>query len=186
MFVRDFIHVARPFQTIAPQFLRDPGWLRPIIDDAVCEAATVARALAGSPEQTADQTGNRTGDPTGDSAGNPARDGASSTVLDRGAVRTRTRGLVVPISWSNRVDLSWFPPISGDLEIAPIGLSRSELVLSASYQSPEVLEPPADRPLIEPTSQSALVHRVVETGVRAFLQNLAVALETGPAEIPRP
>lgn len=175
MFVRDFIHVARPFQSVAPSFLRDPRWLGPIVDEAVCEAARVSRALVGSP------------DPTNDAGA--SIEAAPGVRLDRGAVRSRVRGLVVPIFWENDVERTWFPAISGDLEIAPIGLSASELVLSASYRSPEALNRPADGPLADepfddPVPESAaadpaLVHRVVETGVRAFLQSLAVTLEAG-------
>ncbi|MFO7590572.1 MAG: hypothetical protein R6X23_06705 [Acidimicrobiia bacterium] len=170
MFVRDFIHVARPFQSVAPWFLRDPRWLGPIVDEAVCEAARVSRALVGAP------------DPTNDAGA--SIEAAPGVRLDRGAVRSRVRGLVVPIFWENDVECTWFPAISGDLEIAPIGLSASDLVLSASYRSPEALNRPADAPFDDPVPESAtadpaLVHRVVETGVRAFLQNLAVALEAG-------
>ena len=172
MFVRDFIHVAQPFQTIAPRFLCDPGWLRPIVDKAVDEAARVSRALAGSPEEV------------GDAIAHTAT--APEVQLDRGAVRSRARGLVVPITWSNVMEHIWFPPISGDLEIAPIGPSRSELVLSASYQSPKALDPPREQALVEPAAaHPAVVHRVVEAGVRAFLQNLAITLETEHAESPR-
>ncbi len=177
MFVRDFVHVARPFQSVAPRFLRDPQWLRPIVDEAVGEAAAVAHALAGGTDRRLDRP-----------AGSPedrAGDGFGSTRFDRGAVRSRARGLVVPIFWSNLVDVTWFPPISGDLEITPIGLSRSELVLNASYQPADALL--VDTPAAEPTSSDAVrVHRVVETGVRAFLQGLAVTLETEhPGDAPR-
>jgi len=175
MFVRDFIHVARPFQSVAPRFLRDPRWLGPIVDEAVGEAARVSRALVGSPDF--------------------AEDADASVVsplgvhLDRGAVRSRARGLVVPISWEDPVEHPWFPPISGDLEIAPIGLGASELVLSANYRSTETLVLLGDDrihgPAPEPsTAHPALVHRVVETGVRAFLQNLAAELETEPTGDP--
>jgi len=179
MFVRDFILVARPFQSVAPRFLRDPRWLRPIVDDAVDEAARVSNALAGSPV------------PSGDLRGNVAieLERAQTVRLDRGAVRPRARGLVVPIAWSHAVDLSWFPPISGDLEIAPIGLSRSQLVLNATYQGPDQVDDitgPTARTGAAAPIDSVLVHRVVETGVRAFLQNLAAALEADQPEGPSP
>lgn len=176
MFVRDFILVAQPFQSIAPHFLRDPRWLRPIVDEAVGEAARVSSALAGSPVPAGDLWGDVTIELGGDLAGEQI------VRLDRGAVRTRARGLVVPIAWSHAVDLSWFPPISGDLEIAPIGLRRSELVLNATYQGPEHLDeigpPPGARPGDATPVDSVVVHRVVETGVRAFLQHLALTLES--------
>lgn len=171
MFVRDFILVARPFQSIAPRFLRDPRWLHPIVDDALSEAARVSSALAGSPAPSEELLGEVAVD----------IDLEQAVRFDRGAVRPRARGLVVPIAWSHAVDLSWFPSISGDLEIAPIGLSQSELVLNATYQGPDqpddtiaATQRPGDATLVD----SALVHRVVETGVRAFLQNLALTLET--------
>lgn len=175
MFVRDFIHVARPFQSVAPRFLRDPRWLDPIVDEAVDEAARVSRALVGSPELAHEASA--------------CGEAAPGVHLDRGAVRSRTRGLVVPISWEHPVEDAWFPPINGDLEIAPIGLSASELVLSASYRSTETLallgDDPVDGLVAESsTAHLALVHRVVETGVRSFLQNLAVVLEAGDADGP--
>ena len=161
MFVRDFVHVARPFQRVAPRFLRDPHWLRPLVDDAVHQAAAVARALegvcAGIPHESELVIG--------------APVPASDMQLDRGVVRSRARGLVVPIALSHMVDATWFPAITGDLEIAPIGPSRSELVLNARYQTPEMPDAPSQQ----------VVHRVVETGVRTFLQRLAAALEDEPA-----
>lgn len=168
MFVRDFVHVARPFEAIAPRFLRDPRWLRPIADEAVGEAARVSEAIAETPDRIAD------------GVGDPGPRSQLALHLDRGAVRTRTRGLVVPISWSDGAALPWFPPLSGDLEIAPIGLSQSALVLSASYPGPELLEPPSaadDRRLPSPAADHAMVQRVVEAGVRAFLLRLASTLE---------
>ncbi|HEU5302757.1 MAG TPA: hypothetical protein VFW06_11025 [Acidimicrobiia bacterium] len=175
MFVRDFIHVARPFQSVAPRFLGDPRWLGPIVAEAVCEAARVSRALVGSPDCTKDADASVVSLP--------------GVHLDRGAVRSRAWGLVVPISWEDAIEHTWFPPISGDLEIAPIGLSASELVLNASYRSTETLtllgDDQIDGPEPEPsTAHPDLVHRVVETGVRAFLQNLAAELETEPTDGP--
>ena len=33
MFVRDFIHVAQPFENVAPQFVAGSGWLDDVVDD---------------------------------------------------------------------------------------------------------------------------------------------------------
>lgn len=185
MFVRDFIHVERPFQRVAPQFLRDPRWLHPIVDEAVGEAARVSHALAGSTDGIDAVT----------NADIRLDTTPAGVRLERGAVRSRAHGLVVPISWSHVVDPTWFPPISGDLEIAPIGLSRTELVLTASYQaagssgdsSPDrrgdaLDEAPSSAGLPDPM---VVMHRVVEAGVRAFLQHLAVALEAEFVDGPR-
>lgn len=150
MFVRDFIHVEQPFQEIAPRFLRDPRWLAPIVDTAITDAFAVTHATGGAPC----------------GATEPRADGSVADVrFDRGVVRSRPGGIVLPIAWSALAPSRPFPAISGDLEVAPIGLHRSEIVLSARYQDPVQVE-----------------HHVVEAAVRAFLQALAATLEAGRPE----
>ncbi len=52
MFVRDFVHVERPFEAIAPRFLEDPGWLETLLSSA--SGATAVRCKRGTVRRRAD------------------------------------------------------------------------------------------------------------------------------------
>jgi hypothetical protein len=43
MFVKDAIHIERPFEDVAPRFLSNPGWLEPLVSAAVGEPSVRCR-----------------------------------------------------------------------------------------------------------------------------------------------
>jgi hypothetical protein len=71
---------------------------------------------------------------------------------------------LVPIRWQ-AVSTSWlFPALEGQLEIAPLGTSKTQLGLSAAYDPPLGLAGKiADR---------ALLHRVAEVTIKDFLESV--------------
>ena len=158
MFVRDFFHVQRPFEAVAPRFVKDARWLDPSVGDAIHEAVALARIL-----------GRASG--ASDSGTSPSAERFGRAHVDRGELRTRANGLVLPIQWSNQFEPSWFPALECDLEIAPMGSSASELVLNASFDT---------------KIDIVLAQRVVEMGVRAFLRNVAIVLESATRGTPPP
>jgi hypothetical protein len=144
MFVRDFIQVSRPFEDVAPRLVRDADWLNPVVHDALEDAM---RAHETWPP----------GAPIGAELASPA------VRCTRGPVRIRTDTLVVLLRWEADPPIGPIPSLEGDLEVAPMGESRSQLSLSAQCA-------PFGRS--DPASQ-----RVVETGLRAFLERLALVFE---------
>src|SRR3990172_53547 len=52
MFVRDFVHVERPFEEIAPRFLEDPAWLETLLSSI--SGATAVRCQRGTVRRRAD------------------------------------------------------------------------------------------------------------------------------------
>lgn len=52
MFVRDFVYIRRPFETVAPRFVRDPAWLDPLVAAAV--GVTTGRCERGTARHHAD------------------------------------------------------------------------------------------------------------------------------------
>ena len=116
MFVRDFIHVDRPFEVVAPRFVSDTGWIAPIAEEAAADARDVAVSLLGHR-------------PTG-----PAEPGRVRCEV--GPVRARKSSILVPM-WliSERTEAA-LPDLAGDLEVAPVGVHRSLVAFAATYQRP--------------------------------------------------
>lgn len=140
MFVRDFIEVPRPFEEVAPWLVRDASWLDPIVHDALKRANAPDQGVA--------------------SDGSATRDGPPTAVhCVRGPVHVRTDSLVVSVRWDTNPPGGVLPVLDGDLEVAPLGQSRSQVSLSAQCQ-------PSGR--TDPALQ-----RVAEIAVRTFLEQLA-------------
>ncbi len=83
----------------------------------------------------------------------------------------RTRGdvLVIPVSWSATGVKELFPKMQADLEIAPFGPDKTQLVFLGTYDAP--LGP------IGRKVDAALLHRIAEASVRTFLELIANALQ---------
>ena len=81
---------------------------------------------------------------------------------------------VFPLHWEPTSLVRLLPRLDADVELAPLGPARTQLVLSGRYRPPlGALGRIADR---------ALMHRVAEATVRAFLERLGRALEAQAAE----
>jgi hypothetical protein len=82
----------------------------------------------------------------------------------RGPVRLRSDALVMPLSWETNLPTAVLPSLDGDLEVVPLGAGRSQMALSANKGASFG---PGD----------AVTRRAVESGLRAFLRQLAEQLE---------
>lgn len=91
--------------------------------------------------------------------------------VELGALRPMNNGVtLLPIRWKAASQTGLFPALDGQLEIAPIGKSRTQLGLSASYEAPfGMLGKIADR---------ALMHRIAEITVKDFLERIGDRLES--------
>jgi len=146
LFVRDFIHVPQPFEDVAPRFAPDASWLLPIAEAACAVGEEVLSALGGE-----------------SFAANAGYPSAAAARIEIGPVRSHASSLLVPL---------WFvgaraglPDLNGDLEIAPVGRSRSLVAFGATYPRPA-----------RELAAAALVDRATEAGVRSFLNGIALAL----------
>ena len=89
--------------------------------------------------------------------------------VELGALRPITGVTLLPIRWKAASQAGLFPALDGQLEIAPVGKTRTQVGLSASYEPPlGVLGKVADR---------ALMHRIAEITIKDFLDRIADRLE---------
>jgi hypothetical protein len=89
--------------------------------------------------------------------------------VELGALRPMNGVTLLPIRWKAASQAGLFPALDGQLELAPIGKSRTHLGLSASYEAPlGMLGKIADR---------ALMHRIAEMTVKDFLERIGDRLE---------
>jgi hypothetical protein len=83
---------------------------------------------------------------------------------------------VLPVSWSPAFLETLIPWLDADIEVGELGPGRTQLSIGARYP------PPVGSP--GPTLDRALLHRVAETTVKAFLDRVAVRLSTSSHPIP--
>ena len=89
--------------------------------------------------------------------------------VELGALRPMGGVTLLPIRWRAASHAGLFPGLDGQLEIAPIGKTTTQLCLSASYEPPfGLLGKIADR---------ALMHRVAELTVKDFLDRIGNRLQ---------
>jgi hypothetical protein len=89
--------------------------------------------------------------------------------LDIGAARVASGLIYMPIRWRAASQAGIFPTLDGELEIADLGIDRTQLALSASY------EPPLG--FIGQLADRALLHRVAEVTVNDFLVRIGERIE---------
>jgi hypothetical protein len=88
--------------------------------------------------------------------------------------RTGLGPTLVPIQW-RAASATWlFPALDGQLEIAGLGPTTTQLGLSASY------EPPLG--LVGKFADRALLHRVAELTVKDFLDSVGKRFEQSPSD----
>jgi hypothetical protein len=150
IFILDFIDVPLPLPTIRERFARAEKWLTDLASAAE-EDGEALRLQIG---------------PTW--AGGLLTREVEVTL---GPTRERDEARVVPLVWRATGLAGIFPVLNGDLELAPLGLQRSRLTLSASY-----LPPFGD---VGRALDRALLHRVAQSTVRSFLARVAASLEAG-------
>jgi hypothetical protein len=78
----------------------------------------------------------------------------------------------LPLSWTATGAGSLFPLLDADVDVAGLGLERTQLSISARYQPPLG---PVGRAL-----DRAVMHRVAEATVKDFLDHVAEALRKVP------
>lgn len=143
-------------------FLLDSAVVDEAFDSVAARVLGDADALLGGALDSARAEGER----LRVRVGPPAWPSAFAKQVDiaRGPVRVLDDRLIVAFSWSATGAASLFPQLDADLEVAPFGLARTEIVLRARYAPPGgSIGRGADR---------LLLHRVAESTLRAFLSRI--------------
>jgi hypothetical protein len=149
LFIEDFIELSCPASTVKARFANDGEWLAPLANAAEAEGE-VFRLRVG-PQWAGGRLTTRE---------------VRTTILGH---REREDALVVTIAWQVTSHPSLFPVLTGDLELANVASGMCRLTLSASYVPPlGELGIALDR---------ALMHRIAQSTIRAFLEGLAKSLE---------
>jgi hypothetical protein len=99
---------------------------------------------------------------------------ARTIEVELGALRPMSGITLLPIRWKAASHAGLFPALDGQVEIAPIGKSITQVGIRASYEPPfGVLGKVADR---------ALMHRIAEITVKDFLDRIAARLAKSAAD----
>ncbi len=149
VFLRSFVMVARPSAQVEAEIVQGVHkWL-----------PDMAKQANGDGEKLLSELGFQVGN----------RRIARQIEVEIGAARAGAGLTFMPIRWQAATDASLFPTLEGELEIAPVGATRTQLGLSANYSPPlGLLGKIADR---------ALFHRVAEVTVKDFLERIGKRLE---------
>lgn len=94
---------------------------------------------------------------------------AKEVKLDVGAPRRGEGETTLPLTWEATGPSSLFPRMEADLVVAAMGSGLTQLALRGSY------EPPLGR--LGRALDRALLHRVAEASVKAFIDRLAEGVE---------
>jgi hypothetical protein len=149
VFLRSFVVVARPSEEVEAEL--EAGTEKWLPD--------MAKEANGDGERLLSELGLRVG----------KRRIGKQIQVEIGASRAGAGLKVMPIRWHAATDVGLFPTLEGELEVAALGKTRTQLGLSANYTPPlGLLGKIADR---------ALFHRVAEVTVKDFLERIVKRLE---------
>jgi hypothetical protein len=100
---------------------------------------------------------------------------AKTVEVQFGPLRRHGDVTLFAFSWQATGSGSLFPGLDADLELSPVGETRTELTLMGRYQ------PPGGA--LGRRVDELLLHRLADATVRAFLSSLAAKLASGAAEV---
>ncbi len=149
VFLQDFVDVERPADQVGAQLATGSAWLAPLAGAAGDDAALLVRV---GPQLLGDIL-------------------ARTVVVRLGLPSRRNGAVLVPIRWEDAQHPALFPVLDGDLEVASLDDNRCRIVLSACYRPP--------LRAVGRIIDEAVLHRVAESTVRAFLRRAASALVDG-------
>lgn len=149
MFVQDFQIVDRPYEEVVERLRADPeGLLTAALGAARVEGEHL-RAHVGPPSWPAAL--------------------AKTVEVGLGPIRILGDTTLMAFTWDSPGAPSLFPHFDADLEVAPLGIQRTEVVVRARYDPPGgVIGRGADR---------LVFHRISDSMVRAFLVQVCAGLD---------
>lgn len=156
VFLQDFVDVDCGAAIVGPRLAGGSAWLAPLATAAGDDATSMF--LRVGPQGLGDFV--------------------ARTVLVRlGDPNVHGEVVRVPIRWEDAQHPALFPVLDGDLEVAPLTEESCRVVLYAAYRPP--------LRAVGRVIDEALLHRVAESTVRAFLRRAAEALTAYGAALER-
>jgi len=150
MFICYFAVLPLPAARVASALLRHPSdWVPDLAMDADEHGDRLLAEVGFGPEEL------RLGKVVSIEVGEPVQLGEKTAL---------------PMSWRATGPQGLFPVLDGDLEVAPLGTSSTQLGLSAQYAPPLG---PLGRAI-----DRAVLHRIAEATVKDFLDRVARTVET--------
>jgi hypothetical protein len=153
IFLKDFVDVEQPEHLVSERFSTGQAWLSRLASDAGDD--TESQLVRLGPSSLGDLI-------------------AREVRVRLGRPTSQAGGVVVPLRWEDARRPNFFPVLDGNLEVSSLGETRSRVVLYATYR------PPFDG--VGRVLDQALLHRVAESTVRAFLRKVAETLQDWPAD----
>lgn len=150
MFIRYYVELSHPMAKLERAFLQSAATWMP--DMAV----------------VADERGQRLLTEVGFPVDGHYRIAKQVSVMIGKTIHSSNRTLV-PISWRATGPSGLFPVLDGDLELAPLGPTRTQLALSAQYRPP--------LGLIGRTFDRTVLSRVAEATIKDFVDRIGQHLE---------
>jgi hypothetical protein len=148
IFILDYVDVGLPLEFVRERFMRTETWLTDLASAAENDGEALRLQIGPT------WVGGRV---------------TREVEVTLGPMRERGEARVVPVDWRASGLTGMFPILSGDLELASLGLHDCRLALAAAYHPPlGDFGRALDR---------ALLHRVAQSTVRSFLARVAATLD---------
>jgi hypothetical protein len=148
MFVRYFVELPMPLGDVEDAVLRDPqSWIPGLAGSAGARGEALMVEVGFGP---------------------PSHRVEKLVRVEIGQVQQFPGKAVLPLRWCPESMERLLPALDGDLEIAGLGPSRTQLAVSASYRPP--------LGMVGMAMDRALLHRVAEATIKDFLDGVAQRL----------
>jgi len=149
MFLRYFVELALPFETVDAELLGLPEeWIPGVARDANDRGERLLAEVGFGPQN---------------------RRVEKQVRIELGEAVRLSSKTVLPMSWRATGLQPLFPVLEADIEVAALGPNRTQLSINARYEPPfRALGRAIDR---------ALMHRVAEATVKDFLDRVAQGLQ---------
>lgn len=153
VFLQDFVDVDGSASEVGERLASGSAWLAPLAGEAGDDATSLLVRVG--PQLLGDFV-------------------ARTVVVRLGHPTVEGERVMVPIRWEDAQHPSLFPVLDGDVEVAPLSEDRCRIVLYAAYRPP--------MRALGRVVDEAVLHRVAESTVRAFLHRAAEELAPGHLE----
>lgn len=156
MFIRYYLELSVPFEDVVSSMLTDPAsWVPGLARDAEDRGERLLTEVGFEVD--------------------PSRRIDKEVEIEIGSPYTMPSKTLLPMAWKAKGAERAFPRLEADIEMAPLGPSRTQLSISARYRPPFGV--------IGRVLDKALLHRVAEATVKDFLDRTG---ERIAATVPAP
>lgn len=159
VFLRESLELSQPYAVVRQGLCRDGDWL--------LQLARKAQETAGDGAALLLRVGPAVGD----------HHLGVIVQVRLGSPAARAGTCVMPIRWEADALSAVYPVLDGDLELSPLGPDRCRLTLTATYRPP--------LHVVGKFLDAVLLHKVAESTVRSFLEQVAATASSAPGAEPQ-